>query len=309
MQSPPTRWETSPPGIDADELAWWEEFSDIQNTLAWVQTSEIRRILRSPYLDALLLGVEKSAAIVELGCGTGWLLGLLAARGCDHLIGIDFSPRQLEIARRESREQGWASQAEFFLPPDLPSGTTADIVICHGFLHHLTKSEIRLVLAQAAELLQTGGHLLIFEPVDGRLDPGWWMLLPKLSLLFSGWGGLRPMTHEEKALRREVDRMNTSPRDPGRGPSPKEMPFQPGDIEELAAGMFTCESVRPYLYFSWTVAARLLLFSKTYPRIGRLVTGPFLRLMSAWEQFSLKHAPAELWRGWNFCLYKMRKAS
>src|SRR6187399_2291263 len=125
---PLTRWETSPPGVDEAELAWWEEFSDIQNSLAWVQTPEIRKILRSPYLDALLSGVEKSASIVELGCGTGWLLGLLAARGCEHLTGIDFSAKQLEIARRESQEQGWASQAKFYLPPELPSDTTADIV-------------------------------------------------------------------------------------------------------------------------------------------------------------------------------------
>ncbi len=308
VSSPTDRWEISPPGIDEAELVWWEEFSDIQNTLAWVQTPEIRQILRRPYLDALLSGVQKNASIVELGCGTGWLLGLLAARGCTKLIGIDFSPKQLEISRRESLEQGWAEQASFFLPSELPSDTRADVVICHGFLHHLTKSEIRSVLEQANNLLLPCGHLLIFEPVDGVADPGWWMLPAKISLLFSGWGGIRPMSTKEKAIRELADRMNTAPREPGRGPSPKEMPFKRGEIEDLVSGYFATETVQPYMYFSWTVAARLLLFSATFPRLGKLITSPFLHLMSAWEQFSLHHAPPELWHGWNFCLFKMRKS-
>ena len=54
-------------------------------------------------LDAAWLDrfVDKRARILDYGCGYGRSLGQLAALGYDKVLGVDFSPRMIERARRQ----------------------------------------------------------------------------------------------------------------------------------------------------------------------------------------------------------------
>jgi SAM-dependent methyltransferase len=303
------RWDISPAGIDEAELAWWEEFAELQDWLAWVQTPKIRGILRADYISRMLRSVRPGQIVVEMGCGTGWLLVELAQRGITGLIGTDFSTRQLAIAREQAALAGVGDCIRFLLPGDLPENLAADVVICHGFLHHLTKSEIKEVMEVAAKMLKPEGELLVLEPVCGSIQAGWWRLPEKMTLFFGGWGGLRPMSGAEHEARQKIKLMLNGDRFPGRGPSPKEMPFRVGEIEELASTRFQVVGMEPVMFFSWTVAARMLLLGLSYPRLSDALMGPVLHCMVKWERFALRRTPKELWAGWNFCLLSFAKKS
>lgn len=302
------RWEACPPDVDAAELEWWRNYADLQDWLAWVQTAEIRAIIRRNYLEKILGRVATGDIVLELGCGTGWLLVDLARRGATGLVGTDFSAAQLEIAREQALAAGMAERIRFLEPSELPGDFRADVVICHGFLHHLTRAEIREVFADVRRRLRPDGELIVLEPVRGTRPLGVWAWYAKATLIFSGWGGLRPQSERERATRERVAAMLGGNQAPGRGPSPKEMPFTVGELESLAGDGFSVKSCEPVMFFSWTVAARLLLLGLTYPRLAAAVTGPVLRMAAAWERFALRRAPAALWEGWNFCLFRFERA-
>ena len=103
------------------------------------------------------------AAVIDVGCGDGWVCRFLAEKGA-HVTGIEVSPKQLAHARSipavadEHYMQGIAE--------DLPvrSGT-ADIVVFYNSLHHVDAMGLPWALKEAARVLKPGGVLYISEPM------------------------------------------------------------------------------------------------------------------------------------------------
>src|SRR6266516_2264173 len=60
-----------------------------------------------PLLDDL----ERSAPVLEIGCGAGGLLAYLGRRGFSHAMGIDISAEQIELAQKRGI---WAEEADAF---------------------------------------------------------------------------------------------------------------------------------------------------------------------------------------------------
>jgi ubiquinone/menaquinone biosynthesis C-methylase UbiE len=119
--------------------------------------------------DTLLnfLGSQSSAA-VEVGCGTGYWLGVSAGRG--FLAGIEPSSRMLECARIAAPEARLVrARAE-----ELPwRDASFDRVFCINALHHFT-DRVRF-FAEARRVLKPGGGLLTIgkDPHTDRDD--WWV--------------------------------------------------------------------------------------------------------------------------------------
>ena len=112
------------------------------------------------YLDGLDL--PDRAAVVEIGCGTGAISRVLAARpGVGEVTGVDPSPVFLDRARELS-----ASVANLsFRQGDgrdlpLPDGSF-DLAVLHTVLSHVPGPEV--VLAQAFRVLRPGGALAVFD--------------------------------------------------------------------------------------------------------------------------------------------------
>jgi SAM-dependent methyltransferase len=131
--------------------------SDLERRRAW------SRIKILP----LLQGVDRSAPLLELGCGPGDLLGLLREEGFGAAEGIDVSAEQVAIAAarglpvrhgdalallREARERYAA-------------------ILAIDFFEHFTKDELLDLFPLVHEALRPGGVLLLQTPNGEGLFP------------------------------------------------------------------------------------------------------------------------------------------
>jgi ubiquinone/menaquinone biosynthesis C-methylase UbiE len=112
------------------------------------------------YLDGIDLPTPVRA--VEIGCGTGAIARLIAARpGVAEVVGIDPSSQLVEHARRLSAGFDGLS---FHVADgaDVPlDGGSADLVVLHTVLSHAPAPE--RILAEAHRVLRPGGRLAVFD--------------------------------------------------------------------------------------------------------------------------------------------------
>ena len=133
------------------------EFFD-RHAAQWDELS--RTLLPVPqYEDRLLALVPETAALLEIGVGTGTLLAELA-RKAERVIGVDHSPAMLDEARRRLVREGLQG-AELRLGEmtHLPiSDAGAGCVVANMVLHHAAHPQT--VLAEIARVLEPGGTLI-----------------------------------------------------------------------------------------------------------------------------------------------------
>ncbi len=120
---------------------------------------------------------ERFPCVVDVGCGWGLALPLLAERfRPDRLIGIDLDSDMIEAARgdgcalsdRTELRVGDARQLE------LADGSV-DLLFCHQLLHHLREQS--RVLAEFHRVLRPGGVLLLAESCESFISLPWIRLL------------------------------------------------------------------------------------------------------------------------------------
>lgn len=151
-------------GRAARERAHFDRLADEQGDVWWGHKTVAGR-LRLATRAALvgkLIDSQGEPVCLELGCGIGTFSEpLLQAHPHLRLVGIDISPRCIELARQ--RLAGYA-QAEFRVGDasrlDLPS-SSVDLVLGNSVLHHL---ELERTLAEIRRVLRPGGWLWFSEP-------------------------------------------------------------------------------------------------------------------------------------------------
>lgn len=139
-----TKWD-----MDSDQERWKREaqfFDEEEYSEGPIPENTIRR-----YLDCLhpftpaerpfaILGDVRGKRIFELGCGDGGNSVLLALKGAE-VVGIDISPRAIEIAKNRARLHGVEHRTEFYaLPVETYLERAAakfDIICGFAVLHHL----------------------------------------------------------------------------------------------------------------------------------------------------------------------------
>ncbi len=302
FESRSVRWEVSPPGLDEQEIAWWQEFADIEDTYCWVHTPRIQRFLRGHYIEEIAASVPADGVALEFGCGAGWLPLRLLDLGASRVFGADFSPAQIELAKRHSIEQGYGNRVQFHLLDGSLSRLKAtlppiNVLVLHGVLHHMTREEIRGVIDDfCRHLAAPEATVWILEPVlypavaaPSPLQRRMSRLIDRLTFLpLSGErSGIRRVGSAERAVRQELQRCQRGV--PPRGPSPKEHSFLPGEIEELLSPYLHILSTTPAMCFLWHVVRNLLLLRLTYPRIGAAVMWPYMWFARIVERRVLKN--------------------
>ncbi|MBM4181350.1 MAG: methyltransferase domain-containing protein [Betaproteobacteria bacterium] len=116
------------------------------------------------YLDRLDL--PRVARILEVGCGTGAMLRVLARRPDfrGECVGIDHSPHFVEAARNYAREERLDGRLHFAVGDahnlDFPP-SSFDLVIAHTMISHVT--DPALVLGEMASVARPGGAVVIFD--------------------------------------------------------------------------------------------------------------------------------------------------
>lgn len=298
-----TRPEHSSPELDAAEFAWWEEFAEIEERFCWVQTPHVQRTIRGHYLRPIAASLPDGSHVLEVGCGTGWLSLMLAEYGGATVHGADFSAEQIRRAEAGARDQKLGGRVRFHRVfhsllelRDLAPGTQFDAVVVHGVLHHLSKSEIRTLLnVLSTDLTAPGARLFILEPVQQPNPPAnlaqrlldrfvdRLILLP----LMGRRSGLRPTSAVEQAAHERIGRRYFGPTRVG-GPSPKEMPFQPGELDALLETFVSIKRRETVLLFTYHVAKNLLLAELSSPRLIRCVMRPYLRFTRAVEHWMIR---------------------
>jgi SAM-dependent methyltransferase len=104
---------------------------------------------------------EGEAPVLELGCGRGEFLGLLAAAGVE-ARGVDSDEGMVEKARAEGLDVVCAD-AVAFLHGDPPPGPFRG-VFCSHFLEHLGAEQVRELLAGVRRVLAPGGRFVAVTP-------------------------------------------------------------------------------------------------------------------------------------------------
>jgi ArsR family transcriptional regulator len=120
-------------------------------------------------VDLMISRLPACAVAADLGTGAGRLLGPLRAKA-RRVIGIDGSPRMLDVAARRAREQGW-SEVELRLGAleHLPLGDgEADGVVAHLVMHHAGLPET--VLAEVRRVLAPGGTLVVGDYLPHEIE-------------------------------------------------------------------------------------------------------------------------------------------
>lgn len=99
---------------------------------------------------------ERSARILDVGCGQGALLSLLRRMGYERASGIDISADQLEIARAQGVEVQRANLFDYL--PEHPG--TFDAVVALDLLEHLPKSRTLAALDAMTVALRPAGRIV-----------------------------------------------------------------------------------------------------------------------------------------------------
>lgn len=112
---------------------------------------------------------DKSARILCVSCGPGYLVNLLAEKGYDSVLGIDSFPDKIEYATKRSLNCRVAFAFDFLADAD---DASYDLIFCEQELNHLTKDEILEFLTLCREKLKPGGRFVCFalngaNPVTG----------------------------------------------------------------------------------------------------------------------------------------------
>lgn len=138
-----------------------------------------------------LLGDVRGLRILDAGCGAGYLSRLLAGRGAS-VVGVDLSPRLLEVARREEARDSLGIE---YHEADLArlsrfGDATFDAAVSNVAMQDVVA--YREAFQELGRVLRPGGRLVfsITHPCFDRPVPARWIREPPDSERIEEWQGL-----------------------------------------------------------------------------------------------------------------------
>lgn len=140
-----------------------------------------------------LAGVRPTDEVLDVACGTGDLARAFASAGAARVVGVDFTPEMLEIARCK-RCVGGAALPEYVQGDAMSLGFEAEsfdvVSIAFGIRN---VAEPARALAEFRRVLRPGGRLVILEFGRPRLAPIAWLndfycsvVMPRTATLIAG---------------------------------------------------------------------------------------------------------------------------
>ncbi len=117
-----------------------------------------------------------SFSVLDIGCGTGTVAGLLASSSWPvKATGLDFAPAMCAEARQKAEKAGLLDRASFLAGDSehLPiADASFDVVTCSNSFHHYPNQQE--VVLEMRRILKPGGRLIL---IDGFRDNviGWFV--------------------------------------------------------------------------------------------------------------------------------------
>jgi SAM-dependent methyltransferase len=105
---------------------------------------------------------DRSARIVDLGCGDGIFLHYLRDAGYRNTAGVDVSPEQIARAHRLGLTDVRHADIDGFL--DETAASSVDVVLLMDVLEHLTREELFRTLDGVVRVLANGGVCIAHMP-------------------------------------------------------------------------------------------------------------------------------------------------
>jgi 2-polyprenyl-3-methyl-5-hydroxy-6-metoxy-1,4-benzoquinol methylase len=116
----------------------------------------------------LLASLDRSAAILDLGCGSGALLDYLGRRGFSQACGVDVSAEQIELARK----RGVRAEQHDALAYLATNRERFDAILAVDVFEHFTRDELGRLVRQLVSALKPGGRLIVQTANGAGLHPG-----------------------------------------------------------------------------------------------------------------------------------------
>ena len=135
------------------------------------------------YYELVADAAERGGSALDVGCGDGELLELLAGM-CERVVGVEEDPVAARAAADRVAGSGTVICGDFMAAKSLPLAGF-DTITCVACLQHLP---LEAALAQMAELLRPGGRLLVIGLSANKSLVDW--LLSALMIVpgrVSGW--------------------------------------------------------------------------------------------------------------------------
>ncbi|AKT49888.1 hypothetical protein ADJ70_04975 [Olsenella sp. oral taxon 807] len=135
------------------------------------------------YHELVADAAERGGSALDVGCGDGELLELLAGV-CERVVGVEKDPAAARAAADRAAGNGTVICGDFMAAKSLPLAGF-DTITCVACLQHLP---LEAALAQMAELLRPGGRLLVIGLSANKSLVDW--LLSALMIVpgrVSGW--------------------------------------------------------------------------------------------------------------------------
>lgn len=153
IYSRPAYWDEKAGAYDGNAVSMWPN-----NALNRLYHDEQIQVLKRLAED--IDGRE----ILDVGCGTGRISRFLAAGGA-RVTGIDFSPRTIAIAARQSSADHPAYRVQSIF--ELDESGVYDIIVVWGVLTVACTCRAQLLdaLMRIRRALKPGGRMILMEPV------------------------------------------------------------------------------------------------------------------------------------------------
>ena len=165
-----TRPPTPEPGSAADVVRAWDARAD--RYLELFRHELDGKPFDREVLDAFASRMPRGGRVMDAGCGPcGHVTALLAARGLD-VLGIDLSPRCVELARREQPGCRFAVLDQRSID-HAATGGPLDGLVSYYSVHDQPKAGLAGTLAAWAAAIRPGGQLLVVAKegaADGVID-------------------------------------------------------------------------------------------------------------------------------------------
>jgi SAM-dependent methyltransferase len=150
-----------------------EAYEQIADRYAEVAKSKPHNVyLERPAIRALVPNIQ-GGKVLDAGCGPGTNIHWLIERGARKVVGIDASPKMIEIAGRETVPTMSLHVANMSQPLDFLATGSFDLVFSSLVVHYI--EDIGALFAEIARLLRPGGWLVFsthHPQADCRHHPG-----------------------------------------------------------------------------------------------------------------------------------------